>query len=1232
MADRGDTHYSVPSLNRWFLVSSFLLLFSTAWMVIDDWNSPWKQYQAEFRTIEEVRTRGEIASDEMQQQASAAAGVQARLDQATANLASRQDEVSTAGEALLFANGELFSVSEKTKKAKQELAWQRFLVEEHRIHELDPTYGEDHLAAVEQEYVDLAAVTEVKTAAVEMVKATAAALQAEVDALTNEQKAAKSGLALLETKLGKLAPESMAGQLANVLRDVPGIDFVDPKNKVKKQVLDDLSFELNFTKGARIDMCQTCHEASDRSGFTEEILVDGEPIGNPYLTHPRLDLFLTAKSAHPVNKVGCTICHRGAGQALDFIRADHRPVDDAQAEEWQEEHHWHKQHHWDYPMLAADFTEASCVQCHKGSMELIADDAPTVSRGFRLFEEKGCYACHKVDWFPTTRAPGPSLKNLQSKLDRTWVESWIAKPKEFRPDTKMPQLFHLSNLQPEQVIATSEWGSGREMLGQEWNDTTIASISAALYKSAPKVDLPAIPGAAAQNANADRGRETFRVVGCLGCHNLDGYPGEDLATNDMAFDENERNSHGPNLRGVSAKVDRTWLYNWIKNPKEYWPETRMPNLRLSDQEAADITSYIKDDPDGIFGAVPSVWSPARAPYKMDVLQEMARNFFSRIGRDELGRRFAGENDEFRWDNEEVLLLAIGDKQIAHVGCFSCHDINGFEGMNPIGAELSTWGSKTVDKLAWEFRAKIKAHEEGWDLNRREEFKYYRENWIYEKLKNPRIFDDEKVRAPLERLRMPKFGLTDDEILAISNFVVGLVDDEVQVASMHETTVQASMNMGARVVRQQNCMACHVLEPAQISYTSEDGEVLTVRAEPLPLGDANTPPALDGLDEYLAVVATYEASYGEELEDYGFRLLEVVPGVGLPGETVFLTPGQLTAVTPAKGGNFVATVLDYYMNGIPMHDPSAAEPDFVWNLGDNGAVADVDGTLRSYAEEDFNTVRWAFAPPVLIDEGSKLQRDWFYNFLLDPQTLRPQMRVKMPTFNLSSEEAASVADYFAYKSEKAWPGRYARALHAAVQMVPGNGLSGGGKPWPELSNQTAGSNPVSHQALAKDIQVKEATLRNIQDGYQPDIDASFEKLVKYGDGIDFMKSDAVHLGLERITQRSASYHNRSQEGRDVAFEGVNCFTCHFMEGNGPTQMDAPVKWAPDLALTRERLRPNWVRDWLWNPTLVYPGTSMPANFASGEAQYQEQFPDSSNADQINAVIDWLFRLDKDSLGS
>jgi hypothetical protein len=41
-------------------------------------------------------------------------------------------------------------------------------------------------------------------------------------------------------------------------------------------------------------------------------------------------------------------------------------------------------------------------------------------------------------------------------------------------------------------------------------------------------------------------------------------------------------------------VNREFLFNWVKNPKHYWEQTFMPDLRLTDGEAADITAYRRD--------------------------------------------------------------------------------------------------------------------------------------------------------------------------------------------------------------------------------------------------------------------------------------------------------------------------------------------------------------------------------------------------------------------------------------------------------------------------------------------------------------------------------------------------------------------------------------------------------------------------------------------------------------
>ena len=589
MADRGDTHYTVRGLNLWFAISSVLLLISTAWMVLDDWNRPWKEYQREFREIEVERLRAQAEELEQSGALETEAELQARVEQAKASLEGKQKELAEAEKTLNAAKGERWRLTEEAKKAKSEYNWDRFNIEAQRLERGDESYGAERLEQAELKMNQTAALQEQAEIAFQEASDRVGELTADVSAAEADLSKGTRDIETLRKRLETMDPSAPADRLASVIRDAPGLDFIGPTLKVNKVVLDNLTFELNFTKKKRIDMCHTCHLAVDREGFEDQ--------EHPFRTHPRLDLYLTAKSPHPLKDVGCTICHRGGGEALDFIRADHRPKDHEQEEAWHEEYHWHKQHHWDYPMLASDFTEASCVQCHKTSMELIADDAPKVTEGYRLAERYGCYSCHKIDWFPTSRRPGPKLTNIQAKTSPEFVSSWIADPKSFRPTTWMPQFFHLENYAPDETVVTSEYGEGRDMLGQEWNDGMVAAVTSFILAKAPEQELPPIP----VEGDPARGSEIFRVSGCLSCHNLAPYPEDDSAPDvrDLALEERGTNEHGPNLRGVASKVNAEWLYAWIKDPTAYWPETRMPNLRLSDQDAADVTAYIMEDPDEI---------------------------------------------------------------------------------------------------------------------------------------------------------------------------------------------------------------------------------------------------------------------------------------------------------------------------------------------------------------------------------------------------------------------------------------------------------------------------------------------------------------------------------------------------------------------------------------------------------------------------------------------------------
>jgi mono/diheme cytochrome c family protein len=1168
-------------------------------MVIDDWAAPWKPYQREFRRMDADRTEQQLVA--MEDAAAEEARLSEALVRAQEAFGAREAELAEAEAELAERKGRRWNKDQEVKAQKGVNAWDTYIADGQIIHgDTDLAGATEILNEGRKRQFELQKEFEVLDAAVVEQEEVIASITMQVTAIEKELKDATKGLKLHRSKLERMRPTKASEKVANVVRDFPGLDFVGPNLKVEKVVCPEIQLDLNFIKRPRIDMCMTCHAGIDRPGFEDE--------EQPYSTHPRLDLFLTATSPHPMNRMGCTVCHRGDGESLDFQAVDHRPTDAEEDERWHDEYHWHKQHHWDWPMLSSEHIEASCVQCHTSSMELIAEDAPRLTEGYRLFEDSGCYSCHKVEWFPTTRRRGPTLRNLMAKLEKPWLDEWIARPRSFRPDTRMPQIFHLENHSAETLIVKSEYGQGRDMMGDEWSDSAVAAVSAYLVDSAPPSELPEPP----VDGDPDAGREEFRLVGCAACHDVQPWDDE-TETFDLAERPGRYSDMGPSLRGVATKLDANWLYWWIKDPSSYWSETRMPNLRLTDQQAADIAAYMTEDPDGFFTDTPEGWEPKESPFDRDVLVEQARWLYSTLGRTELARRLEGE-----WSTDEALLVAVGEKMISHQGCFSCHEINGMEAAQPIGTELTRWGSKTVDKLDFGFLQKILAEEHGWDHHTKTQFKKYREGWLGHKLANPRVFDRQKFKNPLDRLRMPDFGFDEDEITALTTFLVGMVNDDVRGAAMTPDADQSRMDAGMRAVRQKNCAACHVLEPGRITFTDEDGERRTVSGELLAFEDETQPPPMHGFDEYLAETLEYYREDDEEfdIEEVYVRLLETEPGLGDVGDTIGV-PTEDLLVEAGWGGDFVRLVTDAYL----------------WGFNEDGEIRDADGEVRVYSDEQYDKLRWTFAPPVLTGEGSKLQTKWFYGFLADPVTLRPQMRVRMPSFHWADGEAGAVVDWFALEAARRWPARYTRRLRHALDL--------------------------SLESLADGVGVTPAILAAIENGSKPDTEANFARVLAYGESRGFapapstepanrhpsdpdadepafspwLQVDAAH---ERIRRRDVSHVDALLEGHPTAFSdadglargGPNCFQCHFYRGAPPLDGEAlPIAWAPDLARVHERIREDWAHQWIKDPARIYPGTAMPANFAAEPPAYQELLEDSSNEDQIQLILDWLYNMDR-----
>ena len=65
-------------------------------------------------------------------------------------------------------------------------------------------------------------------------------------------------------------------------------------------------------------------------------------------------------------------------------------------------------------------------------------------------------------------------------------------------------------------------------------------------------------------------------------------------------------------------------------------------------------------------------------------------------------------------------------------------------------------------------------------------------------------------------------------------------------------------------------------------------------------------------------------------------------------------------------------------------------------------------------------------------------------------------------------------------------------------------------------------------------------------------------------------------------------------------------------------------APNLILTHQRLRREWVYNWMLNPAWITPGTKMPQNFPDGKSPFEgdAKYP-GKGKDHIELLVDFLF---------
>ena len=698
-----------------------------------------------------------------------------------------------------------------------------------------------------------------------------------------------------------------------------------------------------------VDRCESCH-----LGTREPVTLTKASLGDQvFVSHPNKELL----KIHDPERFGCTPCHGGNGAAVSSVEKSH-----GYNKFWLWPLH-HKEnieagcqqcHAREVVTEMADtlnqgreiFRLRGCMACHRyEGFDREADEISSVNQKIRQNEQQ------KAEWkrevgFSEAKANnprtsdteakrlfahsndlkvrssqldaeteqlnmrarnlvrevkkvGPSLKEVRAKLKKEWIPVWLKDPHQWREGTKMPT-FRL-------------------------DDGKIRAISAFIWQSGLKTTLPQQkPG------DADRGKESFETRGCMACHSM----GEGGAKQGGTF--------SANLTREGEKANYDYLVRWIHNPR---------------QRSAPYCSFEKKD------LTAEDYQRHNLPYVFDLdhskcpndghelqVQQMTPMPSLRLTEDE-ARDIATylmtkKRDGFTYASADYMddpnVARQGAFLVRNYGCAACHEISGLEEEQRIGTELTKEGSKPIERLDFALLGH-EAEREGWLTHK---------GFFEHKLADPAVYDKGKEKTnKLDKLKMPNFNLSKPEIDAVTTFLEGSVDASVPSRYFYNPVgQQQDIIDGWWVIRKYNCMGCHKVHVAQTTtfdtmtrYQDPDwkdqkpptliGEGARVNPEWLMRFLNN--PALsetdtnrDGVRQYLkARMPTFSFSDGEIRKIV--RFFEALSYQAQPFIAEKLDPLTDQERTMARQlfSSEGAPCLKCHMTGDPKHDVKATAPNF-----------------------------------------------------------------------------------------------------------------------------------------------------------------------------------------------------------------------------------------------------------------------------------------------------------------
>ena len=335
------------------------------------------------------------------------------------------------------------------------------------------------------------------------------------------------------------------------------------------------------------------------------------------------------------------------------------------------------------------------------------------------------------------------------------------------------------------------------------------------------------------------GRTMLTRYGCVHCHAITRPDGSKIEATD----------HPPSLAHIADKTTREWLFSWLKDPQAYAASTTMPNFKLNDADASDISAYLVSSStphagDRVASATKPVTAadPAAGPTlygesfcaSCHAVQNAAGNLvggdvgpeLTRIGNKAKPEWLAAwlQNPRvydattpmphYRFTPQQIATLvdflqaksdsdygsgvhlngatpqqiAHGRKRIVELGCAACHEINGVQKPENFAPELSTIGSKPLAQIVF-----LPGMEHSLS------------SYISAKIRQPRAFGSS--------VKMPQFTLTASQTDALTTALLAQtarsrsMPDSLRVAVVPQTNYQPAGHAG-KLITELACFSCH----------------------------------------------------------------------------------------------------------------------------------------------------------------------------------------------------------------------------------------------------------------------------------------------------------------------------------------------------------------------------------------------------------------------------------------